>query len=127
MAESDGSVIGHIALHSRTSDEVMVLAARATGRTAERLAVVSRLVVSPDVRRKGVGKALLEAAANSAIDRGLRPVLDVATHFHNAIRLYERCGWTRVGEVTIRFDVGEPLDEYVYISPERGAEPGDPT
>lgn len=104
-----------------------MLAARVARRPPERLAVVFRLLVSPDVRRTGVGKALLEAAANSAIDRGLRPVLDVATHFHNAIRRYERCGWTRVGEVTVRCDVGEPLDEYVYISPERGAEPGDPT
>jgi GNAT superfamily N-acetyltransferase len=117
VAEIGNEVVGHVALHPRTSAPVMALASEVTGHPAERFGVVARLLVSPGARREGAGRSLLLAAADCAVDRGLSPILDVATHFQAAITLYETCGWVRAGTVTVRFDDGAALDEFVYLAP----------
>lgn len=117
VAEGGGRIVGHIALHAGSSAEVVALASERTGRPADRLAVVAQLLVAPDQRRQGIGAALLGAATAAARTRGLWPVLDVATHFRGAIRLYEQCGWVRAGSVTVRPHGAEPLDEFVYLAP----------
>jgi ribosomal protein S18 acetylase RimI-like enzyme len=117
VAEEDGKVVGHVALRSRSSPEVMELAARVTGQPLERLAVVARLCVSPSSRGQGFGHDLLHIAANDAAGRGRWPVLDVATHFEAANKLYERCGWSRAGRVTVPFRDDIVFDEFVYIAP----------
>ncbi len=57
------------------------------------------------------------AAAADAAARGLHPVLDVDTGLTAAIALYESAGWTRAGEITVRFRDGNTLNEYVYLGP----------
>ncbi len=116
-AERDGEIIGHVALNPRSSQAVLTLASEALRQPPERFGVVARLLVAPGARRKGVGRSLFEAATDSAVDRGLRPILDVAIRFHAAINLYEKCGWLRLGEVTVRFKDGTVLDEFVYFWP----------
>ena len=64
-----------------------------------------------------MGERLLETASREAVARGLWPVLDVATQLRGAIRLYERCGWSRAGEVTVDLRRGFTLDEFVYLGP----------
>lgn len=118
VAERAGRIVGHVALHRRTSDPVLALASHALRQPVERLGVVARLFVGPTARRSGAGRALLDVASDEAVARGLWPILDVATHFHAAVGLYEQCGWTRLGELTIRFGEGEVLDEYVYLGPD---------
>lgn len=117
VAESDRVIVGHVALQSRSSQTVMALASEATGWPPDRLCVVTRLFVSPSERRRGIGGSLLEQAAEAGLARGLRPILDVATHFQTAIRLYEQAGWTCAGQVTVRFDGEEALEELVYLGP----------
>ena len=63
VAERDEQLVGHVVLNPASSAPVMALAAKATGRSAEGLAVVARLLVSPLARRTGVGTALLSTAA----------------------------------------------------------------
>jgi GNAT superfamily N-acetyltransferase len=116
VVEVDGDVAGHVALHRHSSGPVMALAAEATGRPAEDLGVVARLLVHPDVRRRGAGRALLGAAAGGAGERGWWPVLDVGVRFAGAIALYERCGWTRAGRVTVTFS-DFTFEEFVYVAP----------
>jgi hypothetical protein len=60
---------------------------------------------------------LLDAAAGHAARLGLWPVLDVVTHHEGAIRLYDECGWVRVGMVTSTFGQGLSVDEFVYLGP----------
>ncbi len=117
VAESDGDVVGHVALQPRSSDAVMTLAGDATGRPPDQLAVVARLFVAPAHRGAGIGGALLARAAEASLDLGRRPILDVAAHFDVAIRLYERAGWTCAGRVRVPFADEDPLDELVYLGP----------
>ena len=114
-------LVGHVALHQRTSPQVMALASQVTGLPADRLAVIARLMVAPAVRRAGIGRALLQQAADQAVALGTTPILDVVTVHLAAIELYERCGWSRAGKVVARFEDGHSLDEFVYVYP--GADP----
>jgi len=117
VAEIDGTVVGHVALHASGADDTVRLASRHTGRAPEGLAVVARVLVSPIARRIGVGHGLLDTAVSGAHQRDQQPILEVAVHFHGAIGLYESCGWLRVGEVTIQFHDEPVLQRYVYVGP----------
>jgi ribosomal protein S18 acetylase RimI-like enzyme len=124
VAEDDGRILGQVALHRRSARAVMDLATSTLGLPAERLGVVARLVVRPGDRRLGVGRGLLEKATDEATDRGLWPVLDVLSSATAAIALYEGCGWTRAGEVTVTLGSGEvSFEEAVFLAPPRAGAP----
>jgi ribosomal protein S18 acetylase RimI-like enzyme len=59
-------------------------------------ASLSKLLVDPAVRRRGLGAALLEAAELAAPEHG-RWLLTLDTATDAAERLYERAGWIRAG------------------------------
>lgn len=60
---------------------------------------VQKMIVTPTAQRRGVGAALLAAIEAEAIARGRSTlVLDTISN-STAARLYERAGWTRVGEI----------------------------
>lgn len=118
--------IGHVALHRRSSREVMDLASEATGLIPAELAVVARLFVRSDVRHRGLGSKLLDAAVAEARRSRLQPILDVWTELHTAIALYEKAGWRRVGTVTLRFGStctercvhrGDSITSHVLVAP----------
>ena len=117
VADDDGEVLGHVALHRRSSQEVMALAEVATGLSAQNLVVVARLLVAPSGRRRGIGAALLDTATQEASQLERRAVLDVVEDHHAAIALYDRSGWFRVGRVEWNLPDGRPLREFVYVSP----------
>jgi ribosomal protein S18 acetylase RimI-like enzyme len=117
VAEVDGGIAGHVALHSRTTEPAMQLVAARLGVSPDHCGVIARLIVSPDVRRRGVGGALLQTATDEARARGLEPILDVVTRHDAAIALYESSGWLRVGSVTLVLPDGSKLEEHVYRAP----------
>jgi len=121
VAENQGHVVGHVALHRHSTPEVLAVASQALARPIDRLGVVARLLVSPESRREKVGQTLLNRASSEATSRGLWPILDVVTTFDAAISLYESFGWERVGQVAFRFHDGGSVEEFVYVSPERRA------
>ncbi len=60
------------------------------------VAWISKLFVDRDARRRGVGRALMEAAHEAARTRGCREVgLRTRLVFREAIRLYESMGYAR--------------------------------
>jgi GNAT superfamily N-acetyltransferase len=118
VADEHGEVLGHVALVPRGLPATLEVAADALGRPGDQLAVVARLLVSPRARGRGAGRMLLAAATDEAAARGLWPVLDVDTDLAPAIALYESLGWTLAGAVTVRWDDGRTLAEYVYLGPE---------
>jgi GNAT superfamily N-acetyltransferase len=59
---------------------------------------IAKMLVHSSARRLGVGAAMLRAAENAARESG-RNVLVLDTASDAAERLYERCGWQRVGTI----------------------------
>jgi GNAT superfamily N-acetyltransferase len=123
VAELDGRVVGQVALHRAEGEPVLALAQEATGLPAERLAVLARLLVHPDVRGRGVGRALVRTATQRARATGRRAVLDVLKSTTGPARLYESEGWTRLGPTSLDlsgFGYGDvpPLELWVYLAPE---------
>lgn len=58
-----------------------------------------KMQVHRRMRRRGLGEALVRAAESLALECGRNLlVLDAVTN-GDAARMYERCGWTRVGDV----------------------------
>ena len=117
VAEHEGLLVGHVALHDAAGDPTLDAAQRRTGLPAERLAVVARLLVSPDARRLGVGRALLDAATEHAHAQGRRPVLDVIQVDRGPVSLYERAGWERLEPLTLPVEDHPPLLLWVYLGP----------
>jgi ribosomal-protein-alanine N-acetyltransferase len=117
VAEYDGGIAGHVAVHRESMPVVMATAAAYLNLEAAELAVVARLIVDPAMRRLGIGRALLDAGAEAAQRHGRHPVLDVATHYEAAIALYDSFGWRNAGEVTMVFGDGFELQSYVYVAP----------
>jgi GNAT superfamily N-acetyltransferase len=127
VAEDDGELIGHVAVHDRSAGSVMALASDAIGVEASGLAVVGRLFVDPERRGLGVGMTLLEASVEATIAAGRHPILDVWTELEDAIALYERAGWLRLGELTFTFKeacgpdclhTDSSLRSFVYSAPQ---------
>jgi ribosomal protein S18 acetylase RimI-like enzyme len=59
---------------------------------------VSKMLVHRSARKRGVGEALMRAAETAAVESG-KSLLVLDTGSEDAKRLYERCGWQRVGEI----------------------------
>jgi GNAT superfamily N-acetyltransferase len=61
VAEDDNGIVGHVALHPRSSDavNVMEMASKALQLPFDHLGVVARLLVVPHARGGGFGRSLL--------------------------------------------------------------------
>ncbi len=118
VAEQDGRVIGHVALHDAAPDPLIEVARRATGLPPEKLVVVARLLVDATVRRRGLASTLLDHATAAAHASGRRPALDTAKINTKAMALYAARGWSLAGDVTVDFGAGGHLDMWVYVGPE---------
>lgn len=119
VCDLDDEMAGHVALHRADDDPVLDAARRATGLAADDLVVVARLLVSPNHRRRGVGLALLDVAAQQARAEGRRAVLDVADDdaAAPAAALYARAGWIPAGITTFHLRGGVDLDVRLWLSP----------
>ena len=117
VAEIDGDVVGHAALHDTGAAVTTAQAARYIGCDTGELALVARVFVHPSVRRTGAARQLLETAASDARRRGRRPILDVAVQLTGATKLYESAGWEHAGTVTIEIPGAPDLSCHVYVGP----------
>jgi GNAT superfamily N-acetyltransferase len=88
LAVVDGAIVGFTQLYPSFSSVSM-----------KRLWVLNDLFVTPDARKSGAGRALLERAERWAAETGAKG-LTLSTQITNltAQRLYEACGWTRDDE-----------------------------
>ncbi len=121
VSETGGALDGHLSLHATDETRTRPERSEAVPVPVEQLAVVSRFFVAPAARGRGVGGALIGAAEDHAAERGLRLVLDVADHNHDAIAFYTRRGWRRVGTASLVLDDGETtLPIVLFVLPESG-------
>jgi len=117
VAEEDVSVVGHIALHASSDYATTRMASDYLGVPQSDLALIARFFVDPTCRRSGIGRELLTHAADGAFERGLHPVLDVATELEPAIALYASLSWQRVARVVLDVWDEPPIAMYVYVAP----------
>ena len=117
VAVHQGQIVGHVALHWDPDDPTLAAVHQAIGLPVREQFLVSRLFVDPDVRRAGVGRALLRHATAQARTLGRRAVLDVGQTLSPAVALYESEGWERVGDLHLDLYTGDTLDLWVYASP----------
>lgn len=81
----------------------------------DKVLVIHRLVVHPEMQHQGIARQLMDYAENHAEKHGYTSIrLDVYSGNPYAIRLYEKRGFQRVGEV--RFP-GRRLPFYCYELP----------
>jgi GNAT superfamily N-acetyltransferase len=84
-ARVDGSLVGTVQV------------VRSSAGNGSHRAEIVRFAVREDMRGRGTGRALLEAAAERARELGIS-LLWLTTHVDtDADRIYERLGWTRMG------------------------------
>jgi ribosomal protein S18 acetylase RimI-like enzyme len=78
-------------------------------------AEIMKLQVALAFRRRGVGERLMRAAEARACELG-RSVLVLDTASDDARRLYERLGWSRVGDIPdyALYPNGEPCATTIY-------------
>ncbi|MGZ6956772.1 MAG: GNAT family N-acetyltransferase [Acidimicrobiia bacterium] len=117
VATTGSEIVGHVALHASRPNDAARLSGDALGCDPSSLGVVARLFTAPGSRRAGVGRLLLEAAADSAREHGLVPILDVWTELRDAIAMYEACGWRNLGRVTAELPDGRIMPEHVFTAP----------
>lgn len=117
VALLDAKIVGHAALHSTGFPVTIERALERIAVTKERLGVIARMFVSPEVRGTGIPRSLLDTAVAQAHGRGLWPVLDTAAHFAAAIKFYESAGFERAGDVTFVIGDEPPLKGMVFIGP----------
>jgi GNAT superfamily N-acetyltransferase len=123
--EAAQSVIGHVALHDTAGHPAERLWQASVDADYGPLIALSRLFVSPAARGQGVGRSLLALASDYAVSQGRSPVLDVAQDNEAAVRLYERRGWHRVGELAA--DCRRRIPVFLYVSPEARLAMGGPS
>lgn len=94
VVERQGEILGHVAVSTVGNGEVSAFRWREmTGQDPAELAGVTRLFVRPRVRGQGIGRALMDAATDEILARGLSPVADVVAASRETMRLYEDHGW----------------------------------
>jgi ribosomal-protein-alanine N-acetyltransferase len=87
-------ILGGFAVIAETEALQGFILARVVADEAE----ILTLAVSPDVRRQGIGRALVEAAAEESARRGARSFfLEVAEDNPEALALYESADFQAVG------------------------------
>lgn len=117
VAESDGEIVGHVAVMQSQGEDAVSLWTEQSGDDEAHVGVLARLFVVKAARKNAVGEHLMEAAVRFAQDQNLRLVLDVVTKDVAAMRLYERLGWRKIGEAIHHFGSGESIPAVCYVSP----------
>jgi len=117
VALDDLGILGHVTTRTSSAPAATELATARLGIAPSALGFVSRLMVAPRARRRGIARQLLSTAALDLASRGLVAVLDVLTRDVAAIALYEHEGWVRLGTTSFTSRSGTRFDEVVFLAP----------
>ncbi|MFJ8335230.1 GNAT family N-acetyltransferase [Streptomyces sp. NPDC094437] len=117
VAEVGSKIVGYVAVMRPHGEGAVSLWVQHARSDEEHVAVLARLFVIKEARRRALGEKLMEAATDYAQSRGLRLVLDVMTKDTAAIHLYERLGWIRFGEASHRYGDDRQISAVCFVSP----------
>lgn len=99
LVKLDGKAIGYISLTD----------------FGDKTGKLNKIYLDPHVRGKGIGKKLLQFAANWGIQHNLdRMILNVNKNNQRAIKVYQSAGWTHYSEETIDIGNGFICDDYIF-------------
>lgn len=110
-------VVGHVLISEPKPHDSAVAAWAKQGGDSLLAAVMGRLFVDSKARVKGVGKLLVQTAAEWAGMKGKRLTLEVLDNRRAARAIYEGLGWHRIGESTHEDGQGGRFATGLYISP----------
>lgn len=117
VAETGGRIVGHVAVMRPDGEDAVSLWAEQSGNDEERIAVLARLFVVGDARKRTVGERLVRTAMGYGLSHNRRLVLDVMTKDTAAIRLYERLGWLKSGEAAHHYGEEQSIEAVCYVAP----------
>ncbi len=104
----DFSVVWHEQVEDFAATDGGTIVAAATIRIAASLAHVERIVVEPERRRSGIGRRLLDAAADVANYYNCHKMSALVPHESAAQRFFEACGYREeavLAQHTFKLDV----------------------
>ena len=121
VIDDAGTIIGHAALKvTMGGSGAMDLVGRATGRSLDELAVLTRVMTHPSARGRGLGRDLTEWAIAAAAALRRRTWLLVDAESTSAIACYAACHFSSVGSVKVTFGDGAVVPHLVMVGPELG-------
>lgn len=117
-AVKDDIPVGQITLaQAGEQDDAAHVWREVTGGDIDQLVIPARLFVDPSHRRTGAGRLLMETALQHARARNSAVAFDVMQKDTPAIRLYERLGAVRIGEIEHSLDGGHVEPALIYSFP----------
>ncbi|KAK6082647.1 hypothetical protein SCUP234_00427 [Seiridium cupressi] len=126
----DGLVEAWVAVHANSVVGQIVVVAGAQGNQAAvrawldlpdsggdvgRTVVVARFFVRKHARGQGLGRGLIEKACGWARENGMAIVMNVLSKDLEAMKLYEKVGFRRIGEGLYEYDEGKKSVQYFYV------------
>ncbi|MCR5357115.1 MAG: GNAT family N-acetyltransferase [Lachnospiraceae bacterium] len=114
IISDDGRITG-AAILNNTQGDGYDLADWICEPKASQIAVIHLVAIDPDVRGKGLAKALIEYLIDTAKGMGIKSLrLDTMPHYSYAIRLYETTGFKRVKEIELTYPTTGKAVFYLY-------------
>lgn len=104
----DFSVVWHEQVEDFAATDAGTIVAAATIRIAASLAHVERIVVAPERRRNGIGRGLLDAAADVANYYNCHKMSALVPHESAVQRFFEACGYREeavLAQHTFKLDI----------------------
>jgi GNAT superfamily N-acetyltransferase len=86
-----------------------------SGGDAARTIVAARFFICKHARGQGLGRALIQRTCDWANANGMKIVMNVLSKDKEAMRLYEKVGFRRIGEGTYEYDEGKMSLQYFYV------------
>jgi ribosomal protein S18 acetylase RimI-like enzyme len=117
VAETAGTIVGHVGLSRPQGEEAVRLYLEREPVTEDHVAVLARLFVVPEARKRGTGEKLLTAVYYYAQHHGLRIVGEVMAKDQAAVHLYERLGCRLLGHTIHRYGDGRETPAVCFTGP----------
>ncbi|KAI0455847.1 acyl-CoA N-acyltransferase [Xylaria acuta] len=117
VAEDNGTIVGHVAMNEARESHANVALWLEKHPQATDIALLARLFVHPEARRRGAASMLVRAVEEAARSEGRRLLILALDKDQDAIRLYRRLGWEHYGATVFRWGEGNEMDAECFVSP----------
>ncbi|KAI0132952.1 acyl-CoA N-acyltransferase [Xylariales sp. AK1849] len=114
-----GVVVGQVAVIAGVHGDQAAVRAwvdiEGGGGDVEHTVVAARFFIRRSARGMGLGRGLVERTCDWAKQNGMRIVMNVLDKDQDAMRLYEKARFSKVGEGIYENQKGEKFKQYFYV------------